>query len=356
MTNIDLAEHQSIRFNNQNSQQTPDLEYSLKMLGLKLEPIPRVYETNPEKLRASVIANNSPLIFSGLIDQWRSYRNWSPTELTKEHGRKSVKALINLPSKGVFFPKDQKHYEQILTLSEFMDLILSTPADRPCYLAYQRANEIFSSQDYDFDSLLGSLNTSHDTRVWIGSAGTRSMLHSDLKDNLFCQIWGEKKVVLIPWEDSLSAYPCPNNIVNSQLDLANINLKYYPKLKGTTLYTATMGPGDMLFMPRGWWHDIRAQTPSISLNHWFGPSLSFRDYSLLILKLGPRCWRAVAKDFLYSGLLGKTEETNFFFSPPSTGKRLYDLFKWGNFSKENDPTTDEFQNQSEKKENRNAEY
>jgi len=327
-----------------------DVERSLKALGLNLQPIPRLCTSNTEDLRTVITTNRVPVVFNGLINEWAAYKEWSPENLTKNHGEKLVTALVDLPSKGVFFLKDQRQYERKLTLSEFIDLVLFTSAERPCYWAYQRDLEIFSAQDNNFGDLLGDLNTEWDTRGWLGSAGTRSMLHSDLKDNLFCQIWGEKKVILVPWDDSLSAYPCPDNIVNSQLDLANVDLKRYPKLKKTTLYTTTMKPGDMLFIPRAWWHDIRSQTPSISLSHWFGPPVRFQEYAQLILKLGPRCWGAVAKSFFKTGILKKPEQINFFFSPASTGKRLYDLFKWGDFSKNNDPTTDDAFSVSDKKE------
>ena len=167
------------------------------------------------------------------------------------------------------------------------------------------------------------------------------MVNTLLKDNLFYQVIGRKSVILVPWKQSVCVYPCPNNIVNSQLDLANLNLELHPKVKKATLYAATMEPGDMLFIPKGWWHDIRSLTPSISLNHWFGLPLNFRDYTALIWKLGVPCWQAIAKDFYHKGMLKKPEKTDFFFSPATTGKRLYDLLRWGNFSKDNDPVEKE---------------
>ena len=30
-----------------------------------------------------------------------------------------------------------------------------------------------------------------------------------------------------------------------------------------------LGPDDALFVPCGWWHYVRALTPSFSLNFWF---------------------------------------------------------------------------------------
>lgn len=33
--------------------------------------------------------------------------------------------------------------------------------------------------------------------------------------------------------------------------------------------TATLGPGDALFFPPGWWHSMRSESTSLSLSMWF---------------------------------------------------------------------------------------
>jgi lysine-specific demethylase 8 len=318
-----------------------DVARSLRRLGLDVRPLPEAGESTPAALQAAVRRHDRAVLFRGLADGWPACTAWAPSLLARNHGDKQVTALMGLPSTGVLFPQEQKRYERTLAFGEFLSSMLSASTEAPCYLAYKRAQEIFPPEDYEFAGLLGELNADADTRVWIGSAGTRSMLHSDLKDNLFCQVWGEKDVVLIPWQDSPAAYPFPDNIVNSQLDLAELDLERFPRLRETVLYASTVRPGDVLFMPRGWWHDIRARTPSVSVNHWFGQPLELRDYAGLLLKLGPRCWFATARDFVHSGLLGKREASTFFFSPPSTGKRLFDALRWGNFSRDNDPVSEE---------------
>jgi ribosomal protein L16 Arg81 hydroxylase len=32
---------------------------------------------------------------------------------------------------------------------------------------------------------------------------------------------------------------------------------------------ATMGPGDMLYIPPGWWHAMRSESESFSVSIWF---------------------------------------------------------------------------------------
>jgi hypothetical protein len=317
--------------------QDADIAGSLRGRGLDVRPLPEAREATPQALQAAVTGRRG-LLFRGLVTGWPAMAEWSPEQLVARHGGTQVTALTNLPDTGVLFPKDQKSYEWTGPFADFVGAMLAASPKAPCYLAYKRAAEIFPATDYDFAGLLGDFNVDTDSRAWIGSAGTRSMFHSDVKDNVFAQVCGEKHITLMSWADSRAAYPFPDNIVNSQLDLADLDLERHPRLRGAVLYTGTLRPGDLLFMPRGWWHDIRSLTPSISVNHWFGEPLGLREYLPLIRGLGARCWWATARDFVRSGVLNRPEKSNFFFSPPSTGRRLFDALRWGNFSRANDPT------------------
>ncbi len=318
------------------AQATP--EEAMRAAGIDVRPVPRAPESTPEALRQAVTDRQGPMVFPGLCDGWPARTAWTPEELRRRHGDREVTALLNLPSDGVLLSNDQKRYERTMTFARFIDLMLLATASSPCYLAYQRAEEIFDRADYDFESLLPGNRFGTDTRVWIGSAGTRSMLHSDLKDNLFCQVWGEKSVTLLPWRDARAAYPFKDNLVNSQVDLAHPDGDRFPRLRKATFYNAMMKPGDVLLIPRGCWHDIRSCEPSVSVNHWFGKPLSFVEYMRVLATLGPRHWLRTARDFVVHGVFRQREKTLFLFSPPSTGRRLYDALRSGNFSRENDPS------------------
>ena len=316
-----------------------DVIARLRRAGLRVLPLPQIPASTAADARQAVTAGGGmPALFPGLAHGWPALAAWDPAQLAIAHGGTRVTALMDLPATGVLLPEEQCNYERALPFAEFVQAMLTASPDAPCYLAYTRVAGLFPAADYDFGPLTGGIPGGTDTRVWIGSAGTRSMLHSDLKDNLFCQIWGEKEVVLLPWQHSRAAYPFPDNIVNSRIDVATPDLTAFPRLGRAVLYAGTVRPGDVLFMPRGCWHDIRSLTPSVSLNHWFGRPLGFADYAQLLARLGPPYWAATARSFLVHGLLHRRERTRFLFSPPSTGKRMYDLVRWGDFSRENDPS------------------
>lgn len=315
-----------------------DPKVALIQAGIDVQSIPRSVVESSDALQEAISGNFGPMLFSGLTDHWPARRTWSPEHLKAALGQREVTALMELPSEGVLYPQEQSRYERTVTLAEFIDAMMTATASAPCYLAYVRAAELFGISDCRFSELLGPTNDHDtDTRAWIGSAGTRSMLHSDLKENVFCQIWGQKTVTLLPWSESAAAYPFPDNLVNSQVDVAHPDLERFPRLRDATFFCSTVQPGDLVYIPRGCWHDIRSLTPSVSVNHWFGPAQGVGQYMQLLGRLGLKYWSRTAADFVNHGLLKRPEESRFFFSPASTGKRLYDAIRWGNFSNDNDP-------------------
>ncbi|MTD55589.1 cupin-like domain-containing protein [Amycolatopsis pithecellobii] len=302
------------------------LTASLGEAGVNVRPLPRA-EPTTEDLRAVTTRRREPTLFPGLVADWPATAAWTPDRLISDYGERLVTALMDLPADGVLFPREQQYYERTLPFGDFVRKMLVATSAAPCYLAYTPAKELFPAEDYDFDSLIEPDQYEAGTYIWIGSTGTRALLHSDPRDNLFCQIYGEKSIVLLSWDETSAAYPFPDNIANSRIDLANLDIKKFPRLRHATLYSGVLRPGDSVYLPRGCWHDIRSHAPSVSLNHWFGPRMASQEYLKQLVLLGPRYWAATLNSFIVNGVLGKREGTFFFFSPPSTGKRLFNLLK-----------------------------
>jgi lysine-specific demethylase 8 len=296
------------------------------------QPLLRTRATDPAIVR-HCIQERVPLLASGLVDHWPA-RSWSFDSLRARVGGLPVEVLCELPRKsGVL----KGRHERTMRFSDFLDAALDD--DRaPCYLAYKRAAELLRGyeSELDFPSITGDRGPT-DTRLWIGSSNTCSGLHSDLKDNVFLQVRGRKRVFLVPFADSHLVYPFPDNLVNSQVEPERVDWDRFPRFRRARVLECIVAPGDLLFIPRGWWHYLRSETPSISVNHWFGPPIASRTYLSLLLRLGPRAVSRTLLDLVRYSLLGREYVRSFFFSPASTGERLFDWLRHGDFSRENDP-------------------
>ena len=53
--------------------------------------------------------------------------------------------------------------------------------------------------------------------------------------------------------------------VYSDVDAANPDLDAHPLFANTTVYDFVVEPGEILFIPMGWWHHLESLEPTVSL-------------------------------------------------------------------------------------------
>jgi hypothetical protein len=104
--------------------------------------------------------------------------------------------------------------------------------------------------------------------LWIAPRATMSSLHHDGDyDNLNLQISGRKLFLLVPppRHEALHAYGSAESPVNPFVpDLAR-----FPRFAGADPVEATLDPGEVLLVPKYWWHCVYAVEPSVNLSTHF---------------------------------------------------------------------------------------
>jgi hypothetical protein len=110
--------------------------------------------------------------------------------------------------------------------------------------------------------------------LWIGSEGSsKTGLHNDDENNVLCQITGQKQVLLISPNERSNLYP--NDLYDSGTECCDVsasspNFDLHPLFKGvSTIFSVTLNPGDILFIPKYWYHQVRPLgSVSISVNYF----------------------------------------------------------------------------------------
>ena len=115
--------------------------------------------------------------------------------------------------------------------------------------------------------------------LWFGPKGTFTPIHHDLTNNMLVQIYGRKKVTLIPALQTPHIY---NDLwVFSQLkDPNQIDVEQYPLAKKLTPIECILEPGEALFIPIGWWHAVESLDVSISVSftHFNAPNQFYLNF------------------------------------------------------------------------------
>jgi hypothetical protein len=112
------------------------------------------------------------------------------------------------------------------------------------------------------------------TSAWLGPKGTVSPLHYDPYHNILTQVAGFKFIRIVSPNHSAKLYPraAPRHN-NSAVNLDDVDHELFPLFKDAPSQVCVLGPGDMLYIPRHWWHYVRSLSPSFSVNFFWGARL-----------------------------------------------------------------------------------
>ena len=110
--------------------------------------------------------------------------------------------------------------------------------------------------------------------VWIGPKGSHTGLHRDLLDNVAVLLRGRKRFRLAP-PGTIEALQATSTKYDRVSVMATASLDALrardPALK---VHEVDLQPGDALYTPAGWWHEVSNLEPSIFLSGFFGKPLA----------------------------------------------------------------------------------
>jgi hypothetical protein len=263
-----------------------------------------------------------PLLMEAAAADWPAVKRWSPAYLAEVVGDIQVTPSVGLPDTEVPYTHRDKDFRRSMTVREFAELMRT--GDR-CYIDQVSITQLPGlERDFDFGSL-----SPPDVKaiiVWMG-ASTRSGLHFDDVDNLFAQVHGTKLAIVAAPEELRNLHLFPDSHTKSQVAPEHPDLKAHPRFARATLAQAVLEPGDVLYLPRAWWHYFASSEASISLSCWHGEPLTpSYHFEVLLRTRSPKAWALLVRDFTRSAFLGRFQPFRL-FSPPSSGEMLYDLTK-----------------------------
>lgn len=210
------------------------------------------------RLRA---ARGMPFLIKGVVGRW-PIMSLTPQDLRERFGKVAVRARVGDYVATAFAPDRAM---QDMTMAEYLDLVESDTHALPPYLGNLALRELNSLCHWP-----GYLAKSGPARFWIGPARTVTPLHCDYDDNLFAQLWGSKRIFLAPPHHDEFLYATEANalLFASPFDPEAPDFDRFPLARQADLVECIVEPGDMLYVPAGWYHQVRALSFSLSSNRW----------------------------------------------------------------------------------------
>ena len=153
--------------------------------------------------------------------------------------------------------------------------------------------------------------------IWLGNR-TTAATHFDLSNNLACCLVGRRRFTLFPPDQIGNLYPgpmepTPGGQVVSLVDVNAPDLDRYPRFAAAAAAgeIADLEPGDVLFYPALWWHNVEALDPfNAMINYWWNAVPAFMDppmttllHGMLSLRDRPesekQAWRALFDHYVF---------------------------------------------------------
>ena len=237
---------------------------AIRQAAAQLPPftnVPRLARLDAAGFRARAAAG-MPFLVEGIARRWPLV-DLAPHELRERFGHLPVRARVGDYVHTAFAPDRAM---QDMLLRDYLDLAPPDAAsDLPPYvgnLALRELNRLCHWPTW--------FRKMGPPRFWIGPARTVTPLHCDYDDNLFAQLWGRKRIFLAPPHHDEFLYPREANplLFGSPVDPEAPDFERFPLARQAALVELIVEPGDMLYVPAGWYHQVRALSFSLSSNRW----------------------------------------------------------------------------------------
>lgn len=272
--------------------------HHLKQYFFPTEHVPRLSASDP--LASQLIAEEKPVVLTdtNLCD---TALKWDLDYLAQHMG--SERYMVFLSNNHKFKYYDEAKIKQYktnfvpptrrvdLTFPEFVKKLREwKPGDERVYLQQGLNNTVGQAIVMDFLQFNWQwLNMQQKNNNWgpltsnlllVGMEGNVTPVHYDEQQNFFSQLVGYKRCILFAPEHYERLYPYPvyhPHDRQSQVDFDDPDLEKFPGLKHLQGMEAVVGPGDVLYIPMYWWHQIESLPHlgnTVSVNFWYkgGPT------------------------------------------------------------------------------------
>ena len=227
-----------------------------------------VDDIEPERFFEEYYFANRPVKIRGFAARWQDFSSWSVPRLLDRFGDADVEIMFGRDSHADY-DENVERTRRKLAFRDFVTMLEAAEGSTTnnFYLAARNLalRSTFGPLVDELEPLPGFL-TPHEAsylNFWIGPAGTVTKLHHDLSNVFFMQLFGSKRITLVPPCDTPLVYNKEGVI--AEVDAERPDYKKQPLFAGATTVSVTVDAGDAIFLPVGWWHHVRSLSTSVSL-------------------------------------------------------------------------------------------
>ena len=233
----------------------------------------------PEVFQQEFFRTGIPVVLEGAAAAWPAIRKWTPEYLASFCGGEKVEVLDgqHWTTNGA---ADREAVSTTEGLLEMNDLLRNVKKGGAWYGAFLELLDKYPSLREDLDlSFVDAFGQTNRRIPWhrnliakmyVGGPGTSTSLHCAGVSNMYVQVHGRKRWVLIGPQFTPLLYPSPTRGLNwqSRIDFRN-PAPECPLYDFVDRYETVLEPGDVLWNPPFVWHGVENLTESIAVSLWW---------------------------------------------------------------------------------------
>lgn len=228
-----------------------------------------------------LFSQDQPVILKGLVKDWplvkagqqspdnvmeQLEQHYSQRPMLVYKGAPEIKARFgyNPTCTGLNFSSERSTIPEVFaTIRSQMDQEIHDYL----YINSLRFDEGFPalSQSHQLTFEHGEFNNNQPvSKIWLGTESVAAA-HFDQPKNIACCVVGKRRFTLFPPEQVDNLYPgpltpTPGGQVVTLADLRDPDFSRFPRLQDAFehAYIADLEPGDALYYPNMWWHEVQA--------------------------------------------------------------------------------------------------
>lgn len=234
-------------------------------MGFNYLEIERVEKLTKKEFINNYYKKQKPVVITNQIEDWPAFSKWNFDYIREMAGNQKVPLY---DSRKTDYTKKVNEPDFTMTMSEYIDIIEKGPTDLRIFLYNLLKDVPALKADMKWPNLGLRLIKSLPL-VFFGGENAKVFMHYDIDfPNLFhIHFAGKKQCVLVDPKETKYMYRLPYSwICNEDIDFDNPDFEKFPALKKVIPYITTLEHGEMLYMPEGWWHYMKYQTPGFSLS------------------------------------------------------------------------------------------
>ncbi|NIJ20876.1 hypothetical protein FHS95_002568 [Sphingomonas naasensis] len=255
-------------------------------------PIREITLPDAAAFQRDVVDGYAPVVMRGLVRDWPVVRAGDESvEAIAAHllgfdRGASAEAFVGAPEIAgrFFYAPDLKGFNFERRRGSFVDLLryltgIVGKEDAPSVYAgaLETAQMLPGFAEANPLPLLAGLDAP--PRIWLGNRSIIST-HFDASDNVACVVAGRRRFTLFPPDQIHNLYvgPLDHTVAGQPTSMVELNapdFERFPRFREAlaAAQTAELEPGDALYIPALWWHQIEALAPFNALvNYWWNDS------------------------------------------------------------------------------------